>query len=190
MTYSRRKFLGTALSAGASRLIAHASAQSAAAGPDLFYLESDSLIISIDRKSGCVNRIESKDGAWKLQGAGMRIHVPAPEHRFHYVTERHAGAPRIESDGRQAAIMWMGFESERMGKLDIEIRQSIRLVGAGAGFSYGIRKGSPAGVTCEVVLDGRNKAGLHWVSPEEPEPQVRTGKLQMMPGSAAVVLEG
>jgi hypothetical protein len=27
-----------------------------------------------------------------------------------------------------------------MGKLDIEIRQSIRLVGAGAGFSYGFAR--------------------------------------------------
>ena len=144
MTFSRRKFLGTALTAGASGLIAHASAQTAATGPDLFNLESDSLLVSIDRKTGCVDRIESKDGAWRLQGAGMRLHVPAPDHRFHYLDQNHAAKPRIEPDGKQATITWAGFNSDRMGRLDIDVKQSIKLVGAGVHFSYEIRNGSPA----------------------------------------------
>lgn len=144
MKFSRRKFLGTALTAGASGLISHTAAQAAAAGPDLLTLESGSLLVAIDRKTGCVDRIESKDHAWKLQGAGMRLHVPAPDHRFHYLTQSQAGAPRIESDGKQATITWAGFESERMGKLDIEVKQTVRLVGAGVHFSYEIRNGSPA----------------------------------------------
>ena len=89
-------------------------------------------------------KLESKDQAWKMQGAGMRLHVPAPEHRFHYLNERHAGTPRIESDGAQATITWAGFESDRMGKLDIEVKQSVRLEGAGVHFSYEIRNGSQA----------------------------------------------
>ncbi len=143
MALSRRKFLGTALTAGASGLIVNAATASAAT-PDLLVLENDRLIVAIDRETGCVAKLESKDQAWKMQGAGMRLHVPAPEHRFHYLTERHAGKPRIESDGVQATITWTGFESDRLGKLDIEVRQSIRLDGAGVHFSYEIRNGSQA----------------------------------------------
>ena len=144
MTFSRRKFLGTALTAGASGLIPRAAAQTATSGPDILTLESDSLLVAIDRKTGCIDRIESKDGAWKLRGAGMRLQVPAPDHRFHYLTQSHTGAPRIESDGKQATITWAGFASDRMGKLDIEVKQTVQLIGAGVHFSYEIRNGSPA----------------------------------------------
>ena len=144
MTISRRKFLGTALTAGASGLVARAGATQAPAVPDLLTLESDSLLVAIDRETGCVARIESKDQAWKLLGTGMRLHVPAPEHRFHYLTEKHADKPRIETDGKQATIRWTGFESERMGKLSIEVKQSVWLEGLGVRFSYEIRNGSTA----------------------------------------------
>ena len=145
MTLSRRKFLGTALTAGASGLIVNAASASAAApAPDLLVLENDHWLLAIDRETGCVARLESKDQAWKMQGAGMRLHVPAPEHRFHYLTERHAGRPRMEPDGAHATMTWSGFESERMGKLDIEVKETVRLEGAGVHFSYEIRNGSQA----------------------------------------------
>jgi hypothetical protein len=143
MAISRRKFLGSALTAGASGLIANATTARAAA-PDLLMLESEHLTVAIDRETGCVAKLESKDQAWKMQGAGMRLHVPAPEHRFHYLTERHAGKPRIEADGTGAIITWTGFESDRMGKLDIEVKETVRLEGAAVHFSYEIRNGSPA----------------------------------------------
>jgi hypothetical protein len=88
--------------------------------------------------------LESKDHAWKLQGAGLRLHVPAPEHRFHYLTERNSGTPRIESGVAHAAITWTGFQSDRMGSLDIEVKESVRLEGAAVHFSYEIRNGSQA----------------------------------------------
>jgi hypothetical protein len=44
-------------------------------------------------------------------------------------------------------------------------------------------------LTCEVILDGPKSAELRWVSPEQPEPQPCAGKLELAPGSAAVVLE-
>lgn len=145
MALSRRRFLGSALTAGASGLIAHAAAPGvAAAAPDLLILENDSLLVVIDRQTGCTTRIESRDQAWKLKGAGMRLHVPAPDHRFHYLTERNTSKPRIESDGKQATITWAGFESDRMGKLDIEVKESIRLDGAGVRFSYELRNHSQA----------------------------------------------
>jgi hypothetical protein len=145
MTFSRRKFLGTALTAGASGLIANiALPTSKAAAAGMLVLENDLLLIEISRETGCVEKIESKDHAWKLRGAGMRLHVPAPDHRFHYFTERNTGKPRIESEGTKATITWAGFESDRMGKLDIEVSESIRLDGAGARFSYEIRNGSHA----------------------------------------------
>ena len=145
MPFSRRKFLGTALTAGASGLIAHAAAPAAAENaPDLLVLEDDRMIVAIDRHTGCIDKLESKDGAWKLRGAGMRLHVPAPEHRFHYLTERHAAKPVIESDTNHATITWTGFESDRMGKLDIEVKESVQLAGGGVHFSYQIRNGSPA----------------------------------------------
>jgi hypothetical protein len=44
-------------------------------------------------------------------------------------------------------------------------------------------------VTCEVVLDQPKTSSLRWVSPEQPEPQPWTGKLELAPGSAGVVIE-
>jgi len=145
MPLSRRKFLGTALTAGASGLIVNAATASAtAAPPDFLVLENDRLTVAIDRETGCIARLESKDQAWKMQGAGMRLHVPAPEHRFHYLTERQAGKPRIDSDATHATITWNGFESDRMGKLDIEVKEFVQLDGAAVHFSYEIRNGSHA----------------------------------------------
>ena len=145
MTLSRRKFLGEVLTASASGLIVNAATPSAvAAASDLLLLENEYLLVAIDRETGCVAKIESRDQSWKLEGAGLRLHVPAPEHRFHYLTERHASKPQIESDGNHATIGWAGFESDRMGKLDIEVKESIRLEGAGVHFSYEIRNGSEA----------------------------------------------
>lgn len=145
MTISRRQFVATTLTIGASGFIADAKVPSAAAAaPDLLVLENDSLLVAIDRATGCVDRLESKDQAWKLRGAGMRLHVPAPEHRFHFLTERQAGKPHIESDGKQATITWVGFESGRMGKLNIEVRESVRLDGAGAHFGCEIHNNSQA----------------------------------------------
>ena len=145
MALSRRKFLGVALTAGASGLMVNAAAPGAvAAAPDLLLLENDHWLVAINRETGCVDTLESKDQAWKLQGAGLRLHVPAPEHRFHYLTEHHAPKPRIESGSSDVAITWSGFESDRMGKLDIEVKESIRLEAAGVHFSYQIRNGSSA----------------------------------------------
>ena len=144
MALSRRKFLGAALTAGASGFIVDGAASSAAASPDLLVLESDQIQLTISRETGCIAKLESKDHAWQLDGAGMRLHVPAPEHRFHYLTEHHAGKPHIELDGKQAIITWTGFESQRMGKLEIEVKETVRLEGAAVHFSYVIRNGSQA----------------------------------------------
>jgi hypothetical protein len=105
-------------------------------------IENDHLAIAIDRRTGCVDRLESKDGSWKLKGGGMRLHVPVPDHRYHYLTERNTETPEIESEGKLAVITWRGFQSDRVGKVDIEVKQTIRLEGAGAHFSYAIRNGS------------------------------------------------
>ncbi len=144
--FSRRKFLGTSLTAGAAGLFPNiASPESVRAAGETVVLESDQIRVAIFRESGCVQELATKDGAWKFQGAGMRLHVPAPDHRFHYLTERSStGKPRIEADGRQALITWSGFESDRLGKLDIEVKQSIQLVGSSVHFSYQIRNGSQA----------------------------------------------
>src|SRR5579863_2954305 len=146
MALSRRKFLSTALTAGASGILASpaASAEIAAVEPDLLTLQNNHWIVSLDRATGCIASLESRDQGWKLQGAGLRLHVPAPDHRFHYLTEHHAAAPRVESDANRATITWAGFTSDRMGKLDIEVRESIRLEGPALQFSYEIYNSSPA----------------------------------------------
>lgn len=140
MPISRREFLGTALAASASGLVA--SAATPATGS--LVLQNDQLLVAIDRQTGCVEKLESKDGAWRMRGAGMRLHVPAPEHRFNFVTESNAGAPTIDVDGNEATVTWHGFENERLGHLDIEVKESIRLTGPGAEFSYEIRNDSQA----------------------------------------------
>ena len=43
---------------------------------------------------------------------------------------------------------------------------------------------------CEITLDQPKSASMRWVSPEQPEAQPWPGKLELAPGSAAVVLEG
>ena len=145
MAFSRRDFVRNALTAGASGLIVNTTGPSAmAAAPDVLTLQNDHLLVVIDSETGCVEKLESRDQAWKLQGGGLRLHVPAPEHRFHYLTERNAGKPRVESDSTHATIAWAGFESDRMGKLEIEVRESVQLVGPGVHFSYEIRNGSRA----------------------------------------------
>ena len=143
MALSRRRFLGSALGAGAAGLVAAPVARAAAEGVDLLVLKNEHWTVAIDRATGCVTSLESVQG-WRLHGAGMRLHVPAPEHRFHYLTEKHAGAPRIESDSSHAAITWAGFTSRRMGKLDIEVRQQVRLEGEAVHFSYEIYNSSAA----------------------------------------------
>jgi hypothetical protein len=145
MTVSRRQFLGAALAAGATELIASpAPARAAGASADLVTLHNEFLLVTIDRLTGCVRQLESKDGAWKMQGAGMRMHVPAPDYRFHYLTEAQTGKPQVETDGNQAAIIWSGFTSDRMGQLDIEVREVVRLVEKGVHFRYTIRNRSRA----------------------------------------------
>src|SRR4051812_43770170 len=128
MRISRRRFLGTTLTTGATGLMVSGKAVVAAAR-DLIVLENDAMLVAIDPASGCIDRIESKDDAWQMQGGGMRLHVPAPDHRFHYLSEHHAAKPQIDSDNTQATITWSGFESERMGKLDIDVKETVRLVG-------------------------------------------------------------
>jgi hypothetical protein len=144
MAVTRRKFIGTSMVACAAGLISQASPSSAARAADLLVLESEQLRVTIDRNTGCVQEIVSMDKAWKLQGAGLRLHVPAPEHRFHYLTEHNASRPHIDSDSRHATLTWNGFKSDRMGTLDIEVNQSIQLVEGGIHFSYEIRNGSSA----------------------------------------------
>ena len=143
MAFSRRRFISTALTAGATGLIGNPGV-AAAAAPDLLLLENDHVRIAIDRRTGCVESLESQDQSWKLGGGGLRLHVPAPEHRFHYLTEEHTARPRIESDANQATILWTGFASDRMGKLDIDVTETVRLEGQGVRFSYKIRNGSQA----------------------------------------------
>jgi hypothetical protein len=46
------------------------------------------------------------------------------------------------------------------------------------------------GIACEVTLDNPAQTNLRWVSPEQPESQPWPRKLELAPGSAAVVLEG
>ena len=45
-------------------------------------------------------------------------------------------------------------------------------------------------VVCELLLDHAKSSELKWVSPEQPEPKPWPGKLQLVPGSVAVLLEG
>jgi hypothetical protein len=170
MPVSRRKFLGAALTASASGLIANTAGPSAAeAAADLLVLESEAWLVSINRATGCVEKLESRDQSWKMQGAGMRLHVPAPEHRFHYLNESHAAKPRIDSDGRRATITWLGFSSDRMGKLDIEVQETIQLEGAGVHFSYEIRNGS------EAVIESYSYPRLKGLKPPAGDKRMRQG---------------
>lgn len=145
MDHSRRKFLSNVLAAGASGCVVNLNAQSInIAPPNVLTLENDHWHLTLDKKTGCIAKLESKTQGWKVQGAGMRLHVPAPEHRFHYLSEQQASEPYIESSRNQVDIIWRGFVSERMGKLEIEVKETIRLDEAALNFSYQIRNGTQA----------------------------------------------
>jgi hypothetical protein len=45
-------------------------------------------------------------------------------------------------------------------------------------------------IVCEVALDQPKSTSMRWVSPEQTEAMPWLGKLELAPGSAAVVLEG
>lgn len=96
MSILRRKFLGSALTASAAAgVLLHAGEEPAVAEtPNLLAIENDDLAIAIDRRTGCLDRLESKDGSWKLKGGGMRLHVPVPDHRYHYLTDQPGGGGR------------------------------------------------------------------------------------------------
>lgn len=142
MPLSRRRFLGTAIAASATGLIRRSAAAPAASGP--IVLENANLLVALDGETGCLTRLESKDGAWKMQGGGMRLHVPTPENRFRFLTQQHSARPHIEADATHALISWNGFESAQTGKLDIQVTQTVRLAGPRVEFSYQIRNGSSA----------------------------------------------
>ena len=145
MRISRRRFLRTTLTASTTGLLVNGKAVAAAApARDLIVLESDAMLVVIDPVTRCIDRIESKHHAWQMRGGGMRLHVPAPYHRYHYLSEHHAAKPHIDPDGTQVTIRCSGFESERMGKLDISVKETVRLAGNAVQFSYEIRSGSPA----------------------------------------------
>jgi hypothetical protein len=44
-------------------------------------------------------------------------------------------------------------------------------------------------VVCEVTLDHAGTADLKWASPEQPDPSLWPGKLELAPGMAAVVIQ-
>ncbi|MFP5208976.1 MAG: DUF6259 domain-containing protein [Acidobacteriota bacterium] len=165
MPSSRREFLGSALAASASGLVANAATPAAAqVAAGRLVLQNEHLLVVVDRETGCVEKLESKDGAWKMRGEGMRLHVPDPEHRYNFVTERNAVRPTIDVDGNQATITWRGFQNERMGKLDIEVKESIRLSGARVEFSYEIQNNSQAVIesyTYPRLRNLRPPAGEH-----------------------------
>jgi Domain of unknown function (DUF6259) len=168
MSLSRRNFLGTALTAGASGLFAKGnSLRAQTAAPDVLNLENDSLLVAIDRATGCVVSLETKDGAWKMQGAGMRLHVPAPDHRFHFLTEAHTGKPQIDADSEQATITWRGFESARMGKLDIEVKETVKVAGGGVRCNYEIRNRSGA------VIESYTYPRLKGIKPPSGDDRMR-----------------
>lgn len=145
MPISRREFLGTALVVSASGFAAGGTSPAAAAATTgRHVLENEDLLVAIDQETGCVERIESKDGAWKLRGGGMRLHVPAPERRYNFVTEKDASRPAIDLEDDQAAITWREFENKRLGKLDIEVKEWVRLTGKRVEFRYEIRNHSHA----------------------------------------------
>jgi hypothetical protein len=167
MAVTRRKFIGTSIIAGAAGLITQPSPSSAANINDTLILESAQLRVSIDRNTGCVQQIVSRDKAWQLRGAGLRLHVPAPQHRFHYLTEQNATPPHIESDGLHAMLTWSGFKSDRMGALDIEVKQSIQLLDGGVHFRYEIRNGSSA------VIESYTYPRLRGLRPPPSEKHLR-----------------
>ena len=73
MSILRRRFLGSALTASAVEVLLHAGEERAVAEtPELLAIENDHLAIAIDRRTGCVDRLESKDGSWKLKGGELR----------------------------------------------------------------------------------------------------------------------
>ena len=67
----------------------------------------------------------------------------------------------------KALVTWAGFESDRMGKLDIEVKQSIQLIGNSVHFRYEIRNGSQA------TIESYTYPRLKGLRPPSGEKQMR-----------------
>jgi hypothetical protein len=145
MPISRRGFLSKALQATTSAtLLTTLPYKAQAQTPDHLTLENEHTHITLDRNTGTIVTLQTKDGAWNLQGNGLRLHVPAPEHRLNYLTERNAPSPTIVSTTpNSVTITWLSFTSDRLGKLDIQLIQTIQLHGPAIHFAYTIHNATP-----------------------------------------------
>ena len=135
MGVDRRTFIGASMALAATRLDARTIGASS-----LVTLENARLRIDFDRARGTILGIIDKQSGWRVRGqrdaAALRLHVPLPERRAHFLTEADAKRVRVEpsADGTAVRLTWSAFESPIAGALPITVAATARLVAAGLEF--------------------------------------------------------
>ena len=111
---SRRSFLAGA--AGISTLGALPAPARSDPPADSIVLENDQVRAVFDRKYGSLLTLENKQTGWRVQdrvqfGAGFRMHVPLPERRTNFVTEKENPLQSAEMHPGTAASLSSGATS-------------------------------------------------------------------------------
>jgi hypothetical protein len=109
-----------------------------AAPADTIVLEDGHLRAVFDRQYGSLLTLENKQTGWRVQdrsqfGAGFRMHVPLPERRTHFVTEKENPLESAETHAGMSGVtfLWSKLKSPHAGTLDITLRASVSLSGSG-----------------------------------------------------------
>ena len=105
---------------------------------DSIVLENDQVRAVFDRKFGSLLTLENKQTGWRVQdrsqfGAGFRMHVPLPEQRTNFVTEKENPLQSAEMHPGSSGVtfVWSNLASPHAGTLDITLRASVSLSGSG-----------------------------------------------------------
>ena len=133
---SRRTFLAGA--AGMGTLGALPSPARPDPPADSIILENDQVRAVFDRKYGSLLTFENKQTGWRVQdrsqfGAGFRMHVPLPERRTNFVTEKENPLQSAEMHPGSTGVtfVWSNLASPHAGTLDITLRASLSLSSSG-----------------------------------------------------------
>jgi hypothetical protein len=106
--------------------------------------------IAFDEQSGAIVEFTNKATGWHLQGPpqlgeSFRLFVPTPERSYNPVlgARNHLASFHRSPDGTSVELVWSGLDSEYLGKLDIELRGTVRLEGSTVAFSMDVVNHSP-----------------------------------------------
>ena len=112
---------------------------------DLFYVTGDGIQLAIDRCTGALARVESKETGWRVTdrydlAAGFRLLIPLPGRRNNLAYGEQQDPPEIQpgSSGEEITLYWRQVRSEHGGEHPISVTQRISIAGRQALFETAV----------------------------------------------------